>query len=404
MAKEMESLKTFFVTCTYPPSKYPRSIQISHLVQSLRGSIDITVMATKHHDNIDLSLLQFTSLDNVVYPTKTWLTKLYDKIGGHRLKKNIYMDTFYPETRELWLSAHKLHKAENFCSVVTFGQPMSVHMVGLKLKKKFPHLKWLAHFSDPWVDNPYNQGSSWVRLRNQQAQNNVLNQADRLLFTSPETIDLVLRGYPQSMRRKAIYLPHSFNPALFQPACANEGITVRYLGNFYGNRNPIFLFEALHLLKTRNCLPPLLKIELVGACSAYADEVIKRKLEDIVIIKPSVSYIDSLKLMSQSSMLLIIDAPFENSPFFPSKLVDYIGANKPIFAITPPGASQRIVEELGFLVAHPNSPEEIATQFLKMITKFLEGQYQGIPDATRNRYEVSVVGNQLKEILHNLAK
>ena len=49
-------------------------------------------------------------------------------------------------------------------------------------------------------------------------------------------------------------------------------------------------------------------------------------------------------------MLLILDAPFKISVFFPSKLVDYIGANKPILAITPEGSCAEIVRKLGFVL------------------------------------------------------
>ena len=48
-------------------------------------------------------------------------------------------------------------------------------------------------------------------------------------------------------------------------------------------------------------------------------------------------------------MLLILDAPFDISVFFPSKLVDYIGAQKPILAITPEGSCADIVRRLGVL-------------------------------------------------------
>jgi hypothetical protein len=66
-----------------------------------------------------------------------------------------------------------------------------------------------------------------------------------------------------------------------------------------------------------------------------------------------VDYKTSLALMESADLLLVIDAPFDQSVFLPSKLVDYIGAQRPIFAITPPGTSAKLVSDLGGMVAHP---------------------------------------------------
>jgi len=399
----MERLKVLFITYAYPPLKYPRSFQISHLVQFLRKNIDISVMAHRPDANLDLSSLQFTPLDNVYYPKKTHLTALFDKIGGHRIKSNCFADTFYPQCRELYISSRKLFLQQNYHSIITFGQPMSVHIAGLKLKKKDPHVHWVAHFSDPWVDNPYTRANPWVQYLNQRYQNLVFNNADVLLFTSPETIDLVMKNYTSAVRKKAIYLPHSFNSDLYPSELPMGGQTlIRHLGNFYGARQPETFFQALQILKSRNCLPSSFKVEFIGADNSYNEKIREKNIEDIVVIKPSIGYLDSLKLMAQSHMLLLIDAPMELSPFFPSKLADYIGSNRPIFGITPSGTSKRIIEEMGFLVAHPNNPEEIADQFLKMLTLVRKCTLKSIPDSIRNLYSVSTVGKQVSDILHDI--
>lgn len=44
----------------------------------------------------------------------------------------------------------------------------------------------------------------------------------------------------------------------------------------------------------------------------------------------------------------------------PSKLIDYLGANRPIFGITPSGAAAGILEAAGESVAVPSDPHMIA--------------------------------------------
>jgi hypothetical protein len=40
--------------------------------------------------------------------------------------------------------------------MVPFGNPMTDHLVGLSLSRKY-RIPWIARFSDPWVDNPYHR-------------------------------------------------------------------------------------------------------------------------------------------------------------------------------------------------------------------------------------------------------
>ena len=87
----------------------------------------------------------------------------------------------------------------------------------------------------------------------------------------------------------------------------------------------------------------------------------------LVRVKAPVTYIDSLEKMQESDLLLILDANFRNSVFFPSKLVDYIGAKKPILAITPEGSCANIVKEIGGVVCSPETVESIETGVLSAI-------------------------------------
>ncbi len=136
--------------------------------------------------------------------------------------------------------------------MVTFGEPMSDHLVGLRLKTELG-IPWIAHFSDPWVDNSFRRYEFLAQFVNSRLESRVIAAADRLIFTSEETRDLVMRKYPEQWRVKAEILPHSFDSALYpQPAKSVGPLTVRYLGNFYGHRSPVPLFRALKLLLVRS--------------------------------------------------------------------------------------------------------------------------------------------------------
>ncbi len=103
--------------------------------------------------------------------------------------------------------------------------------------------------------------------------------------------------------------------------------------------------------------------------------------------------------MKEANLLLVIDAPFEMSPFLPSKLVDYVGANKPIFGITPPGTSQKLIEEMGFLVAPPHNIQDIADKLVQMIEKPVNVV---IDSKIRERYTTKVTGKRMVEIYESM--
>ncbi|GAJ46485.1 glycosyl transferases group 1 [Holospora elegans E1] len=399
----MERLNILFLTYCYPPQKFPRSVQISHLVQYLRKDFNITVVTSEPENEGDPSLLSFTPLDNVVYAPKSNFTKIIERSKGHRIKKEILPDFQYLWHFDLFRKARVLIDDSSPDVIITFGHPMSTHIAGLKLKRKFPHIKWLAHFSDPWVDNIFNDYNAWTKWINKYYQDSVLKSADRLIFTSQETIDLVTKYYSEEVRKKSICLPHIFNQALYfhQSDHTNEKIILRYIGNFYGNRQPDSFLKALKLLSHEQRAQ--LRVEFIGSEAKSIKDIINFfKLEDTVFTYPAVSYIKSLELMHSADILLIIDAPTEKSPFLPSKLIDYIGANKPIFGITPPGTSQKLIEEMGFLVADSRDVSDISNKLMQMIESFSKNKSKKVPLNIRDRYSISNVGEKMKDVLETI--
>jgi glycosyltransferase involved in cell wall biosynthesis len=248
--------------------------------------------------------------------------------------------------------------------MVTFGEPMSDHLVGLRLKNRLG-VPWIAHFSDPWVDNPFRRYEFLAQFVNARLESRVIAAADRLLFTSEETLDLVMRKYPERWRAKAVVLPHSYDPALYpQPAKPAGPLTVRYLGNFYGHRSPIPLFRALRLILARE--PKILdhvQFELIGSVPnrMRRHPSLKSLPKSLVRLRDTVPYSESLTLMSASDLLLVIDGPDDVSVFLPSKLIDYLGARVPILGIVPPGAAAKLLTRLGAPIANPREPELVAS-------------------------------------------
>ena len=298
-----------------------------------------------------------------------------------------------------------------FDLLITFGAPMSDHLIGFKLKSHFG-MPWVAHFSDPWVDNPFTSSDWMTNAINRSLERKVLSLTDRAIFTSEETIDLVFRKYPATWRTKARVLPHAFDNRLFEGAEGEREsrITIRYLGDFYGPRTPRPLFEAARqLLDSDPSSLANVHFELIGNLGLQAAEagLIEGLPPEMVSIRRPVGYLESLSLMRTSDGLLVIDAPAAQSVFLPSKLIEYIGSERPIFGISPPGAAAQLIAELGGWVADPADRARVRAQLAAFVqflrTARAERAISWGSTDIRDRFEISAVSRMFSEIIEELA-
>jgi hypothetical protein len=255
---------------------------------------------------------------------------------------------------------------DKFDAMLSWSQYHSIHLAALQLKRLRPGLPWLAHFSDPWVDNPYTSAAGLERLINAHLEQRVIGAADRLLFTSDETVDLVMAKYPSIWRQKVRVIPHGFDAALYSgeapPPFPGRQLVARYIGGFYGPRSPAPFYRALALaLEQRPSLAKEVSVEIVGQSQFPDDPSLLQALPPgLVIAHPPVGYLESLRLIETADLLIVIDAPAECSVFFPSKLIDYLGSGRPIVALTPKGVSARVVSDAGYPIADPGNAEKAA--------------------------------------------
>jgi glycosyltransferase involved in cell wall biosynthesis len=278
---------------------------------------------------------------------------------------------------------------------------MSDHLAGLRLKR-LTGKPWVAHFSDPWADNPYRRQLPLLKWANRRLEGNVIEAVDRVVFTSEQTLDLVMAKYPPSWRSKGYVLPHAFDRSLYSGGVSvSDDIVIRHIGHFYPPRSPMPLLDGIELLRqTEPELVRRLRVELVGGMHSASQP---EALPPCVSLRQAVDYTESLDLMSSAHVLLVIDAPSDLSVFLPSKLIDYVGSGRPILAITPPGATADLLNQLGGFVVRPDEPAAIASALGKILrdSSILNTQRWGHADV-RDRYEGTVVAKQFDDLLEEV--
>ena len=350
-----------------PPALYPQAIQVGRLLAGLPVEMGIVSGEVDQFGTGLDSYMNFAG--RLAFRASVEFRPRVNEAVARLARRFLPFYGHVPDEFRGWISLAE-QAAENAMTahefrpdvMVTFGVPMSDHLVGFRLKAKFG-MPWIAHFSDPWVDNAFHRQKVLANIVNRRLERQVISKADQLVFTSSETLDLVMGKYPLDWRAKAIVLPHSYDPVLYSSPVRNPGGPVlRHLGNFYGHRSPIPLFRALRAILDHDArLLDNVRVELVGQLPRRMrlHPALRSLPAELVRLVDTVPYSQSLRMMSDADLLLVIDAPDDLSVFLPSKLIDYVGSGTPIFGIVPPGTSAKLLGRLGGLVANPRKPAEV---------------------------------------------
>jgi len=121
---------------------------------------------------------------------------------------------------------------------------------------------------------------------------------------------------------------------------------VVYTGSLTGTRSARHLLQALEWCRERN--PDSLAdldVILAGSVDRAEQRILDATSLRCVTHRGHIPFAEAAELQRSADLLLVIDSPLraEDSVFFPSKLLDYLAAGRPIVAITSPGSMTREV-------------------------------------------------------------
>jgi len=405
----MRNYSTALFSFCFPPLAYPRSIQVCHMCSMIPGlkvvfcgitenaRQDPTIAPQIIPDSINIIRVPFHR--SRFLKVIDILSDKYDLTWSH--VPDVYRSWVKKAFR--WFNVWHSHNQQPIDLVITCGQPMSDHLLGLWYTRNSSE-KWIAHFSDPWTDNPFRHDNPLTARLNKQLEAKVIQKADAIIFTAPESKDLVMKKYPKSWSKRAHILPHCYDKTRYDQSVkpSPDTYVIRSIGNFYGHRTPQPLFQAVETILNENSkVLNSVDIELIGSIEHKQKKILKKypKANNKIKIIQSVSYRNSLQLMQKAHCLVVIDAPASSSVFFPSKLVDYLGAHRFILALTPVGPTSRIVREQGGMVVEPGDIGEI----VRFLTKICLEKPSSL-SISSERYEKAHVTQEMHAIINKVLK
>lgn len=229
---------------------------------------------------------------------------------------------------------------EKFDVMFSMHEPPSSHICAYKIKKKFPSLKWITYWSDPWLKDSTREGSSRIRRSfEKKYEGNVVSLADKYVFVTKANRDdyietyninkkdtyIITRGYDEKVY---LDIKERENPKLIE----KKKINIVYTGEIFSKLRDVRPFiEAINKLKVENNkLYESLNILFFGNID---DENIKNDLSSISNVRVSsrIPYREALGYMVNADILLLFGN--KNSKQIPAKIYDYFGCNGYILVI-----------------------------------------------------------------------
>lgn len=228
----------------------------------------------------------------------------------------------------------ELMKKEKFDVMFSMHEPPSSHICAYKIKKKFPSLKWITYWSDPWLKDSTRESSSLIR-RNFEGnyERNIISLADKYIFVTNANRDdyietynikkedtyIITRGYDEKIYSD---IKEKENPKLID----KKKINIVYTGEIFSKLRDVRPFiKVINKLKVENNkLYESLNILFFGNID---DENIKNELSIISNVKVSnrIPYREALAYMVNADILLLFGN--KNSKQIPAKIYDYFGCD-----------------------------------------------------------------------------
>lgn len=341
------------VVLTVDPEKASYPVTDPTLAKDIPSTVEVVMTNSFEPLNILSSLM---GKKNVPYGGFANANK---ESKTQKLLRWIRGNFFIPDARVGWVKyaykeAVRLIEAEKINHVLISSPPHSSQLIGLKLKQRFPGIKWIADMRDPWTDIYYYKDllhSSYSAGKDAGYEKEVLEKADAVIVVS-EAIKRTFCGKSGKIIPDKIHVvPNGFDeedfPVGVQPE--EEQFTIAYVGTMADTYRPEVFFEVFSTLVKKHP-DKKLKFRFVG----NAPWTLQKITESYGIAQHCewnghVTHDEAIHQMQTANMLLLIipDAPGAEG-ILTGKLFEYIGAGRPILGIGPSnGDAAKILRECG---------------------------------------------------------
>ncbi len=267
--------------------------------------------------------------------------------AGHFVKwihDRTWKKVYWPDYACLWYfpaakKAMQLVVKNQHDRLISVSHPFTGHLIGLKLKKKYPQIKWLVDIGDPFCfleETPTNNFRLYREL-NYRYEEKVFNNADAVSVTTHGTLEKYSEIFPEVAQKIYVIpplLPYLDNLLKEQPIFSgDQEIRLAFFGTLYRTiRNPAFLLRLFYdLLQTR--VGDKLELHFFGNthdCNESFAEY-SELINDRIFFHGRINREKALCAMKQADIL--VNLGNNTSYQLPSKVVEYVSTGNPVLNI-----------------------------------------------------------------------
>lgn len=215
-------------------------------------------------------------------------------------------------------------------------------IVGYILKKKYG-VRWVATWNDPYpaikYPKPYGKGKDAKCGILDKKLIRVIRKYVDVHIIPNERLAKYMQSYLKVPNESICIIPHVVldNKIIVKNVSNNKKLRIIHSGNLNYPRNPRTFLKALKVLISQNKMPSWeIEFSILGVLSHDCWDVINAwHLGDYVKILPPVSYEESLQILSDYDLALIIEASCDEGIFLPTKVSDYMQSGISVLAVSP---------------------------------------------------------------------
>lgn len=291
------------------------------------------------------------------------------KAAYNKLLALFIRDEYYGWENNAAKKASEIIKQENISVILSSFPPLTPHSVGLRLKKSFPHLKWIADMRDEMALNP--SFSTMQRKYFKKIENKIFQTADLITTTT-----FMLRSNFTQNAKGLVGVGEVKNGFDFdivnQSKSKNSTFTITHAGTFYGENKPYKFLHAVERLISKGIIPDI-QVNFIGSGHSV---LIPKTLKNQVLLTPKIPHHEALQYISCSDALLLVIPPSIRGAL-PGKLFEYMASGKPIIALLDINEeAAQILTQCGTgLIANETVVEEIEAVITKAYKLWKEGEY-----------------------------
>jgi len=392
----MQISKKFVAIAPYlPPSTLPRAIQLARMLPIFE--LDMLVITSVPNAKVkDMKIL--------VIKKKKWslfLGKVTTKIFPSLLR-NFDLHFFWSISLCLKILASKA----KISAILTFSQPVSVHIVGFFTKKFKISQIWIAHISDPISNNPHIKSNFVNRFFNKKSESLIIKNADKIIVTNSRFRALLLQDHPELNPEKVLDLLPIATSNLGSPREIGSRLKFTHTGSLYSGRSVESFCKALQNI-SNTCSEVLDEVDFtfIGDLSSTNEALLLNlgKSMQLKVFNTRVSQELSESACLSADVLITIEAPIDNNPFFPSKIADYIGLPRHQLVLSKNGTAKDLFRnDRGFSFADPSSPLEIEESILTIHRLWKEQDLQTPSVQSQNLFSAKFASAKLELFLTDL--